>query len=86
MKSKNSKSRGIKDYFGNPIEPGDVVLRSRFSYFQEKKVIKVTDCYLYVERDRTDYFPDLTTPLKIALYRTSVQQPHLINLTKLNLV
>lgn len=86
MKSKNSKSRGIKDYFGNPIEPGDVVLRSRFSYFQKKKVIRITDCYLYVERDRTDYFPYLATPLKIALYRASAQQFHLINLTKLNLV
>lgn len=85
MKSKNSKSKGIRDYFGNPIEPGDVVLRSRHSYFQRKNVVKITECYLHTERDKTDYFPNLPVPLKIALYRDKIYQPHLINLTKLNL-
>lgn len=85
MKSKNSRLRDIKDYFDNTIEPGDTVLRAKFSNFEERKVVKVTECYLYVERSRTDYFPNLSDPLKIRL-DFGTWQPHLINLTKLKLV
>jgi len=86
MQSKNLQFPDIEDYFGNPIEPGDVILRSRFSYFQEKKVVKITECYLHVTRDKTDYYPDLGCSLKIALRRYEKHQPHLINLTKLNMI
>lgn len=85
MKSKNSRLRDIRDYFDNPIELGDVVLRARLGTLQEKKVVKVTENYLYVERSSTDYFPNLPDPLKIRLDFGTCQS-HLINLTKLNLV
>lgn len=85
MKSKNLRSRDIRDYFDNPIELGDVVLRAKFSDFEERKVVKVTENYLYVERSSTDYFPNLPDPLKIRLDFGTCQS-HLINLTKLKLV
>lgn len=52
MKSRNSRSRGIKDYFGNPIEPGDIILRAKNSILEKREVIRLTSQGIYVKRER----------------------------------
>lgn len=86
MKSRNLRSKGIKDYFGNPIEPGDIILRAKNAILEKREAVRLTSQGIYVKRDHSlDYgHVDIRTPLYIRVWYQD-NQPHLMNLTKLNL-
>ena len=40
----------LVDLLNNPINAGDEVLRAKSSYLTKTKVVKITDCGVYLER------------------------------------
>lgn len=76
-----------KDMMGNPIEPGDKILRSKNSWLQVRTVVRCTQTKILVLRDhRHDprYGKFANKPLAIN-GRYNSNHPSIINLTKLNI-
>lgn len=78
----------LYDFFGNLIEPGDIIVRSRLSMLEERKVVNITKSgYIYVERYDHELkwlsFEQRKKPLCLHYCRSS--RTSIINLTKLKL-
>lgn len=72
----------VKDILGNEIHPGDTILRAVHSSFEKRKVVKVCEKSIKVEKDK--YETIYGEPYKYIPYFISLNSNRCGNIVKIN--